>query len=589
MLCRHCESDSREERKSEQHQNDRREADGDSRAEPRRYGLVTRRQVLAGAGGLAAVAAFGGAGLRQAGGAGGASQDDSGDEFEKGSGNAPPLNAEARREEAYRIRVDAAQYQRDLSAVEHPDNGDEERYDNRIGSYSKGLPHEDDGEVNPEAYNVLLDVLQNGGESTSIPMGGVLQLDNPEAAYAFAFEGADSHNLTMEPAPELASAETAGEMVEAYWQALTRDVYFADYPDDELIAEAATDLSNLETFRGPKDDGQVTPETIFRGVESGELTGPYVSQFVWKDVPYGALTLQQRYKVPVAGDDFMTSYDEWLGIQRGERPSGETGVDTESRYIRNGRDLAELVHSMYPSQFGISSALILLSYENRALSPDNPFFGNQTDEGFATFGDPHVVDLVTRVYNDALKAAWYQKYLVHRRLRPEEFGGLVHNVLDSDADYPIHGDVLDSPVLERVYDQQGSYLLLQSYPEGSPAHSAYPSGHATTIGANITVLKACFDEDFVIPDPVMPNSDGTELEDYEGPDLTVGGELNKLASNIAYGRNIAGVHFRSDAQAGMRLGEAVAVEVLRDMKDTYVKGDFGGFFFTNFDGEVVEI
>lgn len=132
-------------------------------------------------------------------------------------------------------------------------------------------------------------------------------------------------------------------------------------------------------------------------------------------------------------------------------------------------------------------------------------------------------------------------------------------------------------------------MLSQSYPEGCPAHSAYPSGHATTIGANITVLKACFDEDFVVPSPVVPNSDGTELEDYDGPDLTVGGELNKLASNIAFGRNIAGVHFRSDSYGGLRLGEAVATEVLRDMKDTYVKGDFGGFFFTNFDGELVEI
>ncbi len=543
--------------------------------------------MLAGAGGLAAVAAFGGAGVRQAAGSG--SQGSSEGEFEEGSGNAPPLNAEARREEAYRIRVDAAEYQRDLPTAEHPNNGDEDRYENKIGSYSKGLPHEDNGEVDPEAYDTLLDVLENGGESTSIPMGGTLQLDNPEAAYAFAFEGSDSHNLSMEPAPELADAETAGEMVEAYWQALTRDVPYADYPEDETVAEAARDLSGLEVFRGPKDGGQVTPGTIFRGVETGELTGPYVSQFIWKDVPYGALTLEQRYRVPVSGEDFMTSYDEWLAIQRGERPSGETEFDSERRYIRNGRDLAELVHSMYPSQFGISSALILLSYENRALSPDNPFFGNQTDDGFATFGDPHVMDLVTRVYNDALKAAWYQKYLVHRRLRPEEFGGLVQNVFDSDADYPIHADLLDSPVLERVFDQHGSYLLSQSYPEGSPAHSAYPSGHATTIGANITVLKACFDEDFVIPSPVVPNSDGTQLEDYEGPDLTVGGELNKLASNITFGRNIAGVHFRSDSYAGMRLGEAVATEVLRDMKDTYVKGDFGGFFFTNFDGELVEI
>ena len=101
--------------------------------------------------------------------------------------------------------------------------------------------------------------------------------------------------------------------------------------------------------------------------------------------------------------------------------------------------------------------------------------------------------------------------------------------------------------------------------------------------------QAIFDEEFVLPDSVVPNSDGTKLETYSGPDLTVGGELNKLASNIAIGRNIAGVHWRSDALEGLKLGEAVATGVLRDMRDTYVEGDFNGFFFTNFEGEQIEI
>ena len=35
--------------------------------------------------------------------------------------------------------------------------------------------------------------------------------------------------------------------------------------------------------------------------------------------------------------------------------------------------------------------------------------------------------------------------------------------------------------------------------------------------------------------------------------------------------------------------EAVAIEVMRGMQDTYVKGDFGGLIFTSFDGEEVEI
>lgn len=149
---------------------------------------------------------------------------------------------------------------------------------------------------------------------------------------------------------------------------------------------------------------------------------------------------------------------------------------------------------------------------------------------------------------------------------------------------------IESVALDRVFDERGTYLLPMCYPEGCPAHSSYPQGHGTTIDANVvTMLKACFDEEFVIPEPVVPNADGTMLEPYDGPDLTAGGELNKLAFNIAMGRDIAGVHYRADAYAGMRLGEAVAIQDLRDLKDTYVKGDFDGFVFTGFDGERIEI
>ncbi|MFN6580342.1 MAG: hypothetical protein RMX68_010605 [Aulosira sp. ZfuVER01] len=43
-------------------------------------------------------------------------------------------------------------------------------------------------------------------------------------------------------------------------------------------------------------------------------------------------------------------------------------------------------------------------------------------------------------------------------------------------------------------------------------------------GASVTILKALFDEDYVIPNPVIPDpKDPTKLIPYEGPPLTVGG------------------------------------------------------------------
>jgi hypothetical protein len=92
-------------------------------------------------------------------------------------------------------------------------------------------------------------------------------------------------------------------------------------------------------------------------------------------------------------------------------------------------------------------------------------------------------------------------------------------------------------------------------------------------GACITVLKFFFDGTFQIPSPVMPSSDGTTLNPYTGADasqITVNGELNKLAHNISFGHGIhAGIHWRSDTDASIQFGEAVALSYLHDRAHTY--------------------
>jgi membrane-associated phospholipid phosphatase len=200
-----------------------------------------------------------------------------------------------------------------------------------------------------------------------------------------------------------------------------------------------------------------------------------------------------------------------------------------------------------------------------------------------------VLDYLARVTNAALKAAWFQKWVIHRRLRPEVFAGRVHNQMRGVASYPIHDDLLRrSTVLRTVYGRSGSYLLPMAYPEGSPLHPSYPAGHAAIAGACVTVLKAFFDEAFVLPSPVVSSGDGRTLNSYSGPPLTVGGELNKLAANMALGRDFAGVHWRSDGIQGMLLGEAVAIGILQDRGATYNEG-FRGFSLTKFDGTTITI
>jgi hypothetical protein len=186
---------------------------------------------------------------------------------------------------------------------------------------------------------------------------------------------------------------------------------------------------------------------------------------------------------------------------------------------------------------------------------------------------------------------------VHRRLRPEEYGGRIDNHLNvpTRRTYPIHLSILTSlstGALSPYFPERyGSYLLPQAYPEGSPTHPAYGAGHATISGACATILKAFFDESAPIESPLVANADGTSLVPYTGADaaqLTVGGELNKLAGNISLFRDAAGVHWRSDYTESLPLGEAVAIGLLQEMSLTFNEDD-AFFQFTRFDGITVRI
>jgi hypothetical protein len=500
-----------------------------------------------------------------------------------------PLNASQRRHRAFVIRRDAAIFQRDAPPTPSISNGDEDAYANRIASYSKGLPHNDLGEMDLTAYKMYLQALNSGNwaDFEAIPLGGAAKVSNPQSAYCYALEGADAAALASPAPPAFSSAQAAAEMVEDYWQALTRDVPFSQYGTDPTIAQAVADLNKLSDYRGPTVNGQVTPDVIFRGPTPGDLTGPYLSQFLLKTVPMGAASMPQLYRTAVAGDDYWTSYADWLKGQRGGA-SGSNNFDSTPRYIRNNRDLALYLLVDWSGQANVMAALILNSFGAAATSPSNPYLHSATQVGNLTFGAAQQIDLVPRVPNPANRSSFYQKWLVHRRVRPEAFGGRIHNNVTGAAKYPIHSDVLNSAALKAVFSAKGSYLLPQAYPTGSPLHPSYPAAHAVTAGAGITVLKALFNESFVIPNLVTASDDGLSLVPYTGEQLTVGGELNKLASNIAMGRDAAGVHYRSDGVEGIKLGEAIAISILRDAATLYNEV-FPGFSFTKYDGTAVTI
>jgi len=568
------------------------------------------------------------------------------------SANAPdaglPRRVEERRLSAQRVREQAAELAAARPHAAHFNNNDEVSYPgfSFIGNYSKGLRHDTVGDPDPVSYGSLLRALESRdpGDFEEILLGGAKKLTNPQAGLAFDLEAPDAQAVTMPAAPRFDSQQAAHEMGELYWMALARDVPFIHY-----ATEATTTGSIIEraiaSLRGEFRDfggfGDVTAQTLFRGIYSGEQVGPYVSQFLLKGnadprkpegqgrnaldgyITYGSQVIDQRqwtvkgFPELGAAADYLTHFTRWLEVQNGRDDRGNDQLDmTRRRFIRNLRDGANFVHfdqvvnAFYNAAFyllseptgdqklGTGRPMVDMEFPfNRGNPYDPPGTAgdSRTQVGFTTFGPIHLLQVLIEVAGRAGRAVWWQKWGVHRRLRPEEYGGRLDNHLNDRRGYPFSASIRNSlragglsPFFPERY---GSYLLPQAYPEGAPTHPAYGSGHAAIAGACATILKAFFDEKAPIESPVLSNADGTALTLYTGVDaaqMTVGGELNKLAGNLALFRNAAGVHWRSDYSESLPLGEKVAIGLLQEMSRTFNEDD-AFFQLTKLDGTTVRI
>src|SRR5258707_1245635 len=128
-----------------------------------------RRKFLTQVGGLAAVAAgvpfIGGISMRAS---------DHGHADGHGDDHDRDDALEERAREAYRLRVEAARFQRARPMPSQRANGDERRYSDFIANFSKTLPHDGLGIVDPAAYTALLRAMDtaNPADFAAIPRGG---------------------------------------------------------------------------------------------------------------------------------------------------------------------------------------------------------------------------------------------------------------------------------------------------------------------------------------------------------------------------------------------------------------------------------
>ncbi|WP_336922645.1 vanadium-dependent haloperoxidase [Aquipuribacter sp. SD81] len=549
----------------------------------------------------------------------------------------------------------------------HRANGDEVTHrgpDGRpsyVGSFSKCLPHDDDGFVDPGLYAEWVRAIDSGdprdvaaldfvpaGPGGTTPWTSGIDPATPYrgweslgAGHTFDLQGPDAQSVTMPPAPALDSEELVAEMAELYWMALCRDVPFSRWSTDSTVGAARASLRTLDWFRAGRPTtgstdvlpssqarrrlvrggtaGDLEVGELFRGTAPGERVGPYVSQFLLvgnhralpgagahdRDaghVAYGAVRIDQRVRTAPAGVDYMTDFATWLDVQRGARLNGREDPYTGYRFITTGRDLATYVHYDALYEAYLNACLLLLG-SGAPFDPGLPLQrGDLLDKqsGFAQFGGPHVLTLVTEVATRALKAVRYQKYNVHRRCRPEVVAARLNRLATSSD--PAVTDRLEvlRPMLDTLSDSAvnldahvggGSdpWLLPMAFPEGSPAHPSYGAGHATVAGACVTVLKAWFDAGHPLGYAFEANEDGSALVDVSAdhPALTVGGELDKVAANVALGRGWGGVHYYSDYIESFRLGEQVALGLLEEQKLCY--GETWSMSVPLLDGSVVRL
>jgi hypothetical protein len=565
---------------------------------------------------------------------------------------------EERRRSARDVRVEAADLAAERHHPEHVNNNDEINYPARpfAGNYSKSLKHDSLGDPDPASYGTLLRALQSRDPidfeeiQLATPPEGltIVKLNNPQAGLAFDIEGPDAQELTLPPAPRFDSEQAAHEMGELYWMALARDVPFANYESEastvgSLIKRAIESLNNeFPAYGGTRP---VNGSSLFRGIYPGEQIGPYVSQFLLRGnvdprkpagqgrdatdgfISYGSRTIDQRITPAVSFLNHLTNFTSWLNAQNGVDGRGQDQFDTTRRFIRNLRDGTTYVHFDQVLDAYYNTAWILMSEpdgnqltfqsgvtkrpqidlefpkdQGNPYDPPGTALDSKTQVGFATFGPIHLLQTLAEVLGRALRAVWWQKWGVHRRLRPEEYGGRVHNHITGARTYSLHTSVLTSlqtGTLSNYFNGTTGYLLPQAYPEGAPTHPAYGAGHATGSGACVTILKAFFDESKSIENPVRAAVDGLSLVAYSGEDasqMTVGSELNKLAGNIAIFRNAAGVHWRSDYTDSLPFGEAIAIRLLQEMSLTFNEDDayfeltkFSGQKIRIFDGKVVNV
>ena len=474
---------------------------------------------------------------------------------------------------------------------------------------------------------------------------------------------------TPQPFPEWGSIDSMGQLAEIYMMSWLRDISFDDFtntshPQYSLITQCCT---MLNTLMGSQSQYTpilpATPANLFRGQTKGDKLGCYISQFMlyrprWNLNTSVLLTIpafqphmdnihhyytDKFYNIPMKGaadivhtnttrrTEYGLTATEFLNIEDGQYanhtyPGSFKPFLTNKRHILTPRDLTTIVHADYPCELAMRAAEILLSYRC-PLNKHNPYRMNilSGETGpFVLFSGAELYNLIGEVTREALRLVWYYKY-TNFTARPEEIAGKIHyeanNILEHAEIQTMLNNVAFRNILNEHKTQNAKQVPISSsyhtlmplvYPEGSPTHPSCPAGHAVAGAAACALMKAYFDEDYLVrnmfPVVCVKSSDyysvasGVTTYDHDSATtavvnlatgdeniITVGNELDKLTSNIAMGRNMAGIHYRRDAETSFMLGEQLAINMLQRKLNEWKTPKELYYQFTLRDGRSVKV
>ena len=378
------------------------------------------------------------------------------------------------------------------------------------------------------------------------------------------------------------SEAQAFEMFELYALSQLRDCHVERLSTD-CQAECDRTLSALSTFPGRE---ATSCSDLYRlSTVPFASSGPYVSQLLLRSYKDGAQQVDRRFP-STATDQTLSTRQGYLEAEEGTTLTRSNPSLPDLVYPHDCRSLGTMVDGEPAYKHYLSAALLLM----QTLGSSS--FSLSTEDVLTSLhgGFDDVLVSVAEVTRNALAESYRAKYLQSMKMRPASMASLIDvknrssHLSPSDVGAVAQiwehafGRAERKSYLDEMARRRGdggreaSYLLANHY--RTSRHPSYTHGHGTVAAAAVTVLKglirtATSSDMALVPwqlPLLVPSQDGTALEDAPASlasGSTIADELDKLAHNVAIGRNCAGQHFRTEAEVSLSYGQDVGVRFLQ--------------------------